>query len=117
MGRRQGIAVDLQSRSARCTPVDTKRENRRRQSTRAHGKTSRRILPLANEDDDTFRRECAMALGARRRRARVGGRMPRGWLTRRFVSLAVGPQQPNLWRLAEVQRSVLRSAHGVVDAI
>src|SRR5262249_56210815 len=56
-------------------------------------------------------------VGAWWSRARIGGCVPRGWLARRSVSLAVGPQQPNLWRFAEVQRSVLRSAHGVVDAI
>ena len=81
------------------------------------GQASRRLLPLADEDDDALRRDEPVARRARRRRSRVRRRVSRRGFASGALPLAVGSQQSGLRRLAPVQRSVLRSAHRAADAL
>ena len=81
------------------------------------GQASRRLLSLANAHHRALGRGESVAVRAGRRRARVRRRLSRRRIEGRPLSVAVGPQQSGVWRLAEVQRSLLRPAHRAADAV
>ena len=82
-----------------------------------HGEASRRLLPLAEQDDDAHGGGEPVARRPRRRRAGVRRRVPRGGLQAGPLSVAVGSQQARVRRFAALQRSLLRAAHRAAHAI
>ena len=104
------------------SPLDARQWARSARAPRAsradpHRQASRRLLPLADRDDDALGRGEPVARRAGRRRARIRRRLSRRRPAAGPLPVAVGSQQPALRRLAALQRSLLRSAHGAADAL
>ena len=93
------------------------RAGRRLPGDDPHRQASRRLLSLADQNDDALRREKPVARRPRRRGARVRRRLPGRRARRRALSVAVGPQPSRLRRLAALQRRLRRSAHRAADAV